>query len=110
MHTAITIPCLVERLVIVAPYRHGSRRLEKRKEKKKCSSFAVRAGLGADPVTRSVEADCRGVAQYSKINRRRRETSKGRTRKTRGGSRWFPKREWGTENMYIGQMLRPEGV
>ena len=83
---------------------------KKEKEKKKCSSFAVRAGLRADPVTRSVEADWRGVARYSKINRRWRETSNGRTRETRGGSRWFPEREWGTENMYIGHMLRPEGV
>jgi hypothetical protein len=41
---------------------------KKEKEKKNCSSFAVRAGMRADPVTRSVEAGWRGVAQYSKIN------------------------------------------
>jgi len=39
---------------------------EKEKEKKNCSSFAVRTGMRADPVTQSGEAEWRVGAQYSK--------------------------------------------
>ena len=73
------------------------------------SSFAVCAGMMANPVTQSDEAKTGGeIAHDSKVKRRWRETRNDRTRESRGGSRWASQRE-GLTRKYIGHVLHRGG-